>query len=108
MAFNPTHTFRGIELRYEYDYDNGSAWYSDQFGQSFNLLKKYVSQILLIPRPGEIWVNTSAEEKVNRIVNRDGDLCDLHGNIMLHHSSCKSPWLDEYEKVMNADGTFYA
>lgn len=111
MSFNPTHEFRGLLLRYEYDYDviDGVmvSWYVTENDEHLCLPNTRVTKIPPKPQPGEVWkyVNPDDPDPFRLVlvtldfppsfVNEEGDTVPFAGNDHLMN----------FVKVLNADGT---
>lgn len=112
MTFNPTHEFQGLELRYEYDYDviNGvmTSWYTTEDGFSLCLPQTRVTKFQPQPKTGEVWKYVINDDGSGflRGVDALGRLFTLeHQDVVWDPYEHNDSTLQQYEKVLNADGT---
>lgn len=108
--FEPTHEFRGLELKLLDRRAPGSlSRYQDEEGLLYHLEEGVaVTPLRPKPKPGEVWAYLRDGEEVLRIVDGEGNFRNREGGLTAHKSTLLSPWhLKKYRKILNADGSLY-
>lgn len=106
-GFNPTHTFRGLELEFQADEEcvYGLAPFRDYGGLGYFLPVSKVTKIQPKPKPGEVWRYDDPDEEVGSflvVIASDGEGFRTEED---PYETMYSGDLEHMTKVLNADGT---